>query len=105
MEAVYIGIGTDDDLVPAEIVDIEGVDILFLRLCLSGIYLHAAAEYLYQIGDDLALEYAVIIDLKTVEYLTSDRHDRLKIRVARLYAGTLSRVALYDEELALVYVL
>ena len=51
LEAVHIGIGTDDDLVPAQIGKVKGRQLLrFLALDL-----HAAAQDLHQVRDDLAI--------------------------------------------------
>jgi hypothetical protein len=42
LEAVHVAVGADDDFVPAQIVQIEGVEVLVL-LALN---LHAAAQHL-----------------------------------------------------------
>ena len=62
LEAVDIGIGAEDDLVPAKIVDIKGVQVLD-KLAR---HLDAAAEDLQKVGDDLALEDARIVGLEAV---------------------------------------
>ena len=62
LEAVDIGIGAEDDLVPAKIVDIKGVQVLD-KLAR---HLDAAAEDLQKVGDDLTLENARIVGLETV---------------------------------------
>ena len=62
MEAVDIGIGAEDDLVPAKIVDIKGVQVLD-KLAR---HLDAAAEDLQKVGDDLTLENTRIVGLETV---------------------------------------
>ena len=62
MEAVDVGVGTDDDLVPPQSVHIEGGKV-FVRLAL---YLYSAAQDFEQVGDDVALKNAVVVNLKAV---------------------------------------
>ena len=75
LEAVHIGIGADDDFIPAQIVQIEKELKLLIGL---GGDLHAAAQHLQDIGDDIALKDADIIGLEAVEDLAAHRHDGLK---------------------------
>ena len=60
--AVHVGIGAEDDLVPAEIAQVEGVQVLdeLAR------HLDAAAEHLQKVGDDLAFENARVVGLQAV---------------------------------------
>ena len=86
MRAIDIGIRHDDDLVIAELIDIE-------------IFAKAGAE-----RDDDGLELVVAVNfvgahLFDVEHLTPERQDRLKARVASLGGRAACRVALYDVEL------
>ena len=60
--AVHVGIGAENDLVPAEVIEVEGVQILDE---LAG-DLHAAAEHLQKVSDDLAFENARIVRLEAV---------------------------------------
>ena len=97
LEAVHVGIGAQDDLAPAQRVDVERRNgLVRLRL-----YLHAAAEHLNEIGDDLTFENLVVIRFQTVQNFTADRHHGLIVRVARLLDRTESGIALHDKNLTL----
>ena len=97
---VDVGVGTDDDLVPAQVVEVEGRHVLFLDRDFD-----AAAEDLDEVRDDVALEDAVVVRFEAVEDLAADRDDSLEFGVSRLFAGAQSRVALHDEDFAAVDVL
>ena len=73
LEAVHVAIGADDDLVPAEIVQVKGRQILDVPV----LDLHAAAQHLDEIRDDLAFEDPGIVRLQAVEDLAPDGHDAL----------------------------
>ena len=86
MRAVDIGIRHDDDLVIAELIDIE-------------ILAKAGAE-----RDDDGLELVVAVNfvgahLFDVQHFAPQRQDRLEARVAPLRGAAACRVALYDVEL------
>ncbi len=55
--AVHVGIGADDDLVLPEVVEVEGRQILDVLAA----HLHAAAQHLDEVRDDVRLEDAGII--------------------------------------------
>ena len=92
LEAVHVGVGAYDYLIPAEILDIEAVHVLrmFRR------HLNAAAHDFQKVCYYLALEYLVIIRFEAVENLSSYRHDSLELCISGLFAGSQSRIALYD---------
>ena len=95
--AVDIGVGADDDLVPAEVLKVERGQVLrLLRL-----HLYAAAEHADKVGDDVGFENALVIGLQAVEDLAADGHDALKLRVARELDGAKGGIALDDIDLAL----
>ena len=64
--------------------------------------LHAAAEDLNEIGDDLAFEDAGIVGLETVQNFAAHRHDALIFRVARELDTAERGIALDDIDLAFV---
>ena len=101
LEAVHVAIGADDHLAPAEVVQVKLVEVLD-RLAL---HLHAAAQHLHQVGDDVAFEDAGIVGLQAVEDLAPDGHQALKFRVAGLLAGAQRGVALHDVQLPALHVL
>ena len=90
--AVHVCVGADDHLGPAEIVQIKGAQILYV-LALD---LHAAAQDLHQVGDDLALEDPGVVRLQAVEDLAPDGHDALKFRVPAQLDAAQGGVALHD---------
>ena len=95
--AVDVGVGADDDLVPAEVLKVECGQVLrLLRL-----HLYAAAEHADKVGDDVGFENALVIGLQAVEDLAADGHDALKLRVARELDGAKGGIALDDIDLAL----
>ena len=95
LEAVHIRIGADDDLVPAEIFQAEGGQILGPLV----LHLHTAAQHPHEIGDDVALKNAGVIRLEAVEDFAADGHDALKLRIARELAGAQGGIALHDVNL------
>ena len=94
--AVHIGIGTDDDLVVPQVVQIEGRQLLVVLAA----QLDAAAHHLDEVHDDVRLEDAGIVGLEAVQDLAADGHDGLILAVAALLDGTHSRIALDDIQLA-----
>ena len=96
MEAVLVRIGTNDDLVPAQTVQIEALELL-VRL---GRDLHAAAQHLEQVGDDLALEDARVIRFQAVQDLAAHRNDRLEFGITRQLDGAQSGITLHDIQLS-----
>ena len=62
-------------------------------------HLHAAAQHLQEVGDDLALEDLGVVGLEAVEDFTPDGHDALELRVPGELDAAQSRVALHDVEL------
>ena len=92
--AVDVGVGADNDLVPAEVLKVERGQVLrLLRL-----HLYAAAEHADEVGDDVGFENALVIGLQAVEDLAADGHDALKLRVARELDGAKGGIALDDEQ-------
>ncbi len=86
MGAVDVGVGHDDDLVVAQVVDVEP-------------RAHAAAERLGEVGD-----FRVGAELRggraeDVEDLAAERQERLGLAVARHLGGAAGAVALDDEQL------
>ncbi len=68
------------------------------------LYLHAAAQHLHQIRDDLAFEDAGVIRLQAVQNLAADGHDALILRIpAHLYAAQ-SGVALHNVDLPAAHI-
>ena len=63
--------------------------------------LHAAAQHLHQVGDDIAFKDTHIVRLQAVEDLAPDGHDALKLRVSGQLAGAQCGVALHDIDLPL----
>ena len=101
LEAVHIAIGTDDHLVPPEVIQVEGrhvLDVLVLDL-------HAAAQDLDEVRDDVAFENTGVVRLQAVEDLAPDGHDALVLCVPGLLDAAQSAVALHDVDLPLVHVL
>ena len=96
LEAVHVGIGADDDLVPAQVLKAERREVLSLL----ALHLHAAAEHAHEVGDNVALKNARIISLEAVEDLAAHGHDALKLRIAREFARAECGVALHDVDLA-----
>ena len=90
--AVDVGVGHDADLVVAALLDVE-------------LLAHAAADGGDERLDRLVLEHLVEAGALDVEDLAADREDRLGERVARGDRGAAGRVALDDEQLALLAVL
>ena len=86
--AVDVGVGHEDDLVVAELVEVELVA-------------DAGADRLDQRLDLLVLEHPVEAGALDVEDLPADREDGLRARIARLLGAAAGAVALDDEELAL----
>ena len=93
--AVHIGIGTDDDLIEPQVVQIEAGQILIV----AAAQLNAAAHDADQVGDDLRLEDAGVVGLQAVQDLAADRHDGLKFRVTALLDRAHSGIALHDIQL------
>ncbi len=86
MRAVHVGIGRQDDLVIAEVSDIEGVA-------------DSRAERQDQVLDLFAAEHAVEPGALDVEDLAAQRQDSLSAPVAPLLGRAASRISLDDEEL------
>ena len=97
MEAVNIGIGTDNYLVPFEVIDVKKGYFLVLS-CFD---LNTAAEYFYQVGNDLVFEYLIIVCFKAVEYFSSYRDNSLKLSVSCHFYRAERRVTLHDVKLSL----
>ena len=68
-------------------------------------HLHAAAQHLHQVCDDVAFEDAGIVRLQTVQYLAPDGHQSLELRVPALLARAQCGVALHDVDLPAAHVL
>ena len=93
MGAVDIGIGHDDDLVVAQLAEVEGLRVL------GGA--HGDAQGGVDVADGLALEGAVAHDLLHVENLAAQRQDGLVAAVAALLGAAACRVSLDEEDFAL----
>ena len=85
--AVNVRVGQQDDLVVAQLGDVEGLA-------------DARAQRDDQRPDLLAREHLVDARLLDVEHLAEHRQDRLEVAVAALLGGATGRVALDDEQLA-----
>ena len=95
MEPIDVGVCTDDNLAPAEVVQVKGREVLG-PLVLN---LDAAAQDAKQVGDDVALEDAAVIRFQAIEDFAPDRHDALELRVAAQLNAAHSGIALYNVEL------
>ena len=89
VRAVHVGVGHDDDVVVAELRDVE---VLLAD---------AAAERRDHRPDFLAAQHLVEAGLLDVQDLALERQDRLEAAVAPLLGRPAGRVALDDVELAL----
>ena len=88
MGAVHVGIGHHDDLVVADLGDVEVLAV-------------AAADRGDQRLDGVGLHHAVDGGAFGVENLASKRQDGLRFRVSPLNGGAACRITLDDEQLAL----
>src|SRR3569623_1693619 len=89
MRAVDIGVGHDDDLVVAQLLDVEIVAA------------DAGAHRLDQRADLAAGEHAIEARALDVEDLATQREDRLEMPVTALLGRTTGRVALDQEQIGL----
>ena len=101
MIAVDVGVRTDDDLVPVEVVQVKGAKILDALV----LDLHTAAQHAHEVHDDVGLKDAWVVLFQAVEDLTADGHNALELGITRGANGACCRVALYDVDLATVLVL
>ena len=101
MVTVDVGVRTDDDLVPVEVVQVKGAEVLDALV----FDLHAAAQHAHEVHDDVGLKDARVVLLQAVEDLTADGHNALELGIARGANGACCRVALYDVDLAAALVL
>ena len=92
MCAVDIGIGHDDDLVVAELAEVEGLGVL------GGA--HGDAEGGVDVADGFALEGAVAHHFLDIEDFTAEGQDGLEAAVAALLGGATCGVTLDEEDLA-----
>ena len=99
--AIDVGIRTDDDLVPVEVVQVKGTEVLDAFV----FDFHTAAQHTHEVHDDVGLKDARIVLLQAVEDLTADGHNALELGIARGANGARCRVALYDVDLATALVL
>ena len=98
---VDVGVRTDDDLVPVEVVQVKGAQVLDALV----LDLHAAAQHAHKVHDDVGLKDARVVLFQAVEDLTADGHNALELGIARGANGACCRVALYDVDLAAALVL
>ena len=98
---VDVGVRTDDDLVPVEVVQVKGAKVLDALV----LDLHTAAQHAHEVHDDVGLKDARVVLFQTVEDLASDGHNTLELGIARGADGACCRVALYDVDLATALVL
>ncbi len=89
MRAVDVGVGHDDDLVVAQLLDVEVVAA------------DAGAHRLDQRADLAAAEHPVEARALDVEDLAAQRKDRLEMAVAALLGRAAGRIALDQEQLGL----
>ncbi|MPM41758.1 hypothetical protein SDC9_88417 [bioreactor metagenome] len=68
------------------------------------LYLHAAAQHLHQVRNDLAFEDAGVVRLQAVQNLAADGHDALILRVPAHFYAAQSGVALHNVDLPAVHV-
>ena len=101
MITVDVGVRTDDDLVPVEVVQVKGAEVLDALV----LDLHAAAQHAHEVHDDVGLKDARVVLLQAVEDLTANGHNALELGIARGADGACCRVALYDVDLAAALVL
>ena len=101
MVTVDVGVRTDDDLVPVEVVQVKGAQVLDALV----LDLHTAAQHAHKVHDDVGLKDARIVLLQAVENLAADGHNALELGIARGANGARCRVALYDIDLATALVL
>ena len=66
------------------------------------LHVHAAAQHLDKVGDDVALEDFGVVGFEAVENLAAHRHNALEAGVAGVLAGTGRRIALHDVQLPLI---
>src|SRR6478672_10826722 len=85
--AVRVGVGEDDDLAVAELVDFE-------------VLTKPAAERGDEIGELFVLEYLGERHALRIENFAAKRKDRLTGAVASLFCRSAGRIALDDEDLA-----
>ena len=97
---VDVGVRTDNDLVPVEVVQVKGAKVLDALV----FDLHAAAQHAHEVHDDVGLKDTRIILLQAVEDLAADGHNALELGIARRTDGACCRVALYDVDLATVLI-
>ena len=93
---IHISIGTDDDLVKAQVVQIKGSQVLIV----AAAQLHAAAHHADQVCDNVRLENAGVIGLQAVQDLAANGHDSLELRIAALFDRAHSGIALHDVQFA-----
>ena len=91
MATVHVSIGHNDDLVIAELREVQRHAVLF------GADGHAESRV--DVADLFALENLVLHRLLYVEDLTTQREDRLELTVTTLLSRTTCRVTLDEEEL------
>jgi hypothetical protein len=87
--SVHVRVGHDDELVIAQLGDVE-------------IVLHARPERGDEVADLFVAQDLVDARLLDVQDLAPDRHDRLEAAIAPLLRGAPGRIALDDEQLAVL---
>ena len=101
LEAVHVAVGADDHLAPPQVAQVKGRHVLHVLV----LDLHAAAQDLDEVRDDLALENPGIVRLQAVQDLAPHRHDALILGVPGQLHAAQGAVALHDVDLPLVHVL
>ena len=91
MATIHIGIGHDDDLVIAQLLQVQGFRILL------GTYGHTHSSI--DVLDLLALEHLVIHRFLHIQDLTAQGEDRLECAVTSLLGCTTCGVSLDQEQL------
>ena len=103
MRAVHVCVGHDDDLVIAQLINVESPLILAIALILilAIARANAGANGSDHRTDFAVLEHLVQSRLLHVDELAADRQDRLKFPVAPLLGRSTGRVALNDVQLGI----
>ena len=92
MLTVYVGIGHDDDLVIAKLVDVKVIAVAFGKSAAKGV----------DHGLDLGVrEHLVHGGFLHVQDFAADRQDRLVAAVASRLGGAAGGIALHDEDFTL----
>ena len=98
MRTIDVGIGHDDNLIVAQLIDIGILRIL-------SIYTEAYTDTLDDVHNRLGFEHAVPLYLLNVQNLTTQRQNSLEVAIATLLSRTTGRVTLDEEDFAYLRIL